>query len=149
MFYFKTGSRINQFLTKGCAKSLLYIFTAIIYFIYYLHTRVYKSPRYSRILVFYVVFVCTISCNDSALWAIARDLCMGGNTYCSLRCAWLWRNPLFWGGLNQTCKSIWKLSQKRCLKVLLCCPSIYSLVASKLPTVQCCDLLSWSELGLL
>ena len=48
-------------------------------YLLYLHTRAYKSPRYSRILVFYVV--CTISCNDSALWAITRGLCMGGNTH--------------------------------------------------------------------
>ena len=65
-------------------------------YLLYLHTRAYKSPRYSRILVFYVV--CTISCNDSALWAITRDLCMGGNTH--------YRghdngNPLFLGGLNR------------------------------------------------
>ena len=47
MFFFKTGSRTNQFLTKGCAKSLLYIFTAIIYFIYTLeHIRVRDTPGY-------------------------------------------------------------------------------------------------------
>ena len=129
-------------------KPPLHFYRNYLLYLLFTHSSIKESAILPDTSFLRCMFVCTISCNDSALWAIARDLCMGGNTHCSLRCAWLWRNPLFWGGLNQTCKSIWKLSQKRSLKVL-CCPSIYSLVASKLPTVQCCDLLSWSELGLL
>ena len=65
-------------------------------YLLYLHTRAYKSPRYSRILVFYVV--CTISCNDSALWAITRGLCMCGNTYYTGG-AWQWQ-PSFFGEVS-------------------------------------------------